>query len=516
MNSFSDECANVPPADTSTSTSDGNSRHAQMHHPQTTPIHVTVNAADDPNDCNSRTSSAECSTTPVTGSDSGSVVPDPSLVAPSESAQRNTSKSGPASTAAMGTSSSSSASALIISACDKAGMEGIDRTRVDEIIMRESAGSAYMKQQQKRDQNVNVKIDELKQKLAAKDCSMAISTSNNATSWRRAGEHALEPIIDDLVQSRPRRSTYVVVDMDGFYISCELLSKPPELANLPCCVGGNMITTSNYVARRYGVRAAMPGWIGDKLVEELSNGKERLIHIPVNFDLYTRKAHIIRGALAEYDPNLRAYSLDEAYLDIGPYVDLRVGRGWSHERVVATLASTAKKSCEEKEHADEEGVSEEEFIHCNVDISAVAAVVKEMREKVKVATGGLTCSAGLASNFMLAKIASDQNKPNGQKVVGPSHEEVLEFVHPLSVRKVPGIGRVMEKMLNAFDIHIVHDLYKERALVQFLFKPASARFLLRAALGSSNDSLDPEDEEAGSSSSGSGQKGISKERTFSA
>ena len=76
----------------------------------------------------------------------------------------------------------------------------------------------------------------------------------------------------------------------------------------------------------------------------------------------------------------------------------------------------------------------------------LAAVVREMRAKVKVATNGLTCSAGLGPNFMVAKIASDVNKPDGQCAV-PLHsvERLLGFLRPVPVRKVGGVGKVTER-----------------------------------------------------------------------
>ena len=92
-----------------------------------------------------------------------------------------------------------------------------------------------------------------------------------------------------------------------------------------------------------------------------------------------------------------------------------------------------------------------------------------MRQKVFEATGGLTCSAGLANNFMLSKIASDLNKPNGQCIVGPTNKEILNFLRPMKVRKIGGIGRVTEKILNAFGIKTVQELYDHRTLVQFIF-----------------------------------------------
>eukprot|EP00957_Ditylum_brightwellii_P031682 2402808-Ditylum_brightwellii.AAC.1 len=91
----------------------------------------------------------------------------------------------------------------------------------------------------------------------------------------------------------------------------------------------------------------MAGWIGDKLVEESSGGKRKLIHLKSNFDLYQEKSKIVREVLAEYDPNMRAYSLDEAYMDLGPYVALRLGRGWSHDRASKELSGMVAYTGEE-------------------------------------------------------------------------------------------------------------------------------------------------------------------------
>jgi DNA polymerase kappa len=395
---------------------------------------------------------------------------------------------------------SADASALIISASDKAGMEGIDRTKIDAIILRESGNSKFMQQQRKRDEKVNQRIEQYQQRL----------------SQASPQDYAVTPQLDDELrkyqQEQSTRSTCVVVDMDMFYMACELLTYP-ELKDRPACVGRGMILTSNYLARRYGVRSAMAGFIGDKLVAELSQGKERLIHVPSNFDLYKQQSKIVVEVLREYDPNLKAYSLDEAYLDIGPYLALYLQQKQpqqqhnenhhrSHEQIRQALM---------KQRSDDD---------CHVDFllsfspltcqQATNAIVLHLRRRVEEATGGLTCSAGIAPNFALAKIASDKNKPNGQLLIDPNH--VLEFDRPLPVRKMPGIGRVTEKILHSYNIKTVFDLYQQRGLIQWLFPPSTAGFLLRASVGcgggsaTASDSLGEDEDDR--------QKGISRERTF--
>lgn len=393
------------------------------------------------------------------------------------------------------------ASALIISACDKAGMQGIDRSRIDAIILRESGNSVYMQQQRKRDEHVNVRIDKMINELNRK------KEAFGGGSWKQSVERELEDEINTCIRNRQTRSACCVVDMDMFYMACELLTRP-ELRNKPCCVGGGLVTTSNYVARKYGVRSAMAGFIADKLVEELSGGKEKLIHVPCNFALYIEKAQQVREILKEYDPNLKAYSLDEACLHIGAYLCLRI-EGKSHSAIVSErknhLSMANETSSEEARRADEELAQ----YPSHVALKVAADVVQEMRHRVMEATGGLTCSAGVAPNFMLAKIASDMNKPNGQLLIGPSHDEVLAFLHPLPTRKVGGIGRVTEKMLHALGVSTVGNLYEQRASIRLCFKPATAMFLLRAAVGCSSYELKDDEDDDGIS-----RKGISRERTF--
>ncbi|OEU10018.1 DNA/RNA polymerase, partial [Fragilariopsis cylindrus CCMP1102] len=348
---------------------------------------------------------------------------------------------------------SAQAAALCISASDKAGMEGIDREKIATIILKESGNSAYIQQQRRRDEKVNERVRHLQQRLQ----------EASPRDYRVTDE--LDDTLRGYQQRQANRATCVVVDMDMFYMACELLSRP-HLNDKPACVGREMILTSNYVARRYGVRSAMAGLIGRKLVEQLSDGREKLIQVPSNFKLYKEKSKIVNEVIREYDPhNMKAYSLDEVYLDIGPYL-------------------------------------------------AVEEVVFRLRQHVKKATGGLTCSAGIARTHTIAKIASDANKPNGQLVVDPV--STLEFVRALPVRKIPGVGRVTEKLLQQVcNIHTGLELYEKRGLVQFLFQPATAEFLLKSSVGCSGEgssfaSFGTEQEE-----SSDHQKGISRERSFS-
>ncbi|MQM06902.1 hypothetical protein Taro_039731 [Colocasia esculenta] len=141
--------------------------------------------------------------------------------------------------------------------------------------------------------------------------------------------------------------------MDAFYAAVETLENP-SLKGKPLAVGSmSMICTANYEARKFGVRAAMPGFIARKLCPNL-------VFVPTNFDKYSYYSEMTRKVFRRYDPCFIATSLDEAYLNI---TDI----------------------CKER------GVSSQE-------------VAEQLRNTIYVETG-LTCSAGVAPNRLLAKVA---------------------------------------------------------------------------------------------------------------
>eukprot|EP01083_Nonionella_stella_P283281 964031_1 len=219
----------------------------------------------------------------------------------------------------------------------------------------------------------------------------------------------------------------------------------------------SMISTANYEARKFGVRSAMPGFIGRKLCPQL-------IFVKHNFESYSKAAEIIRGVFAVYDPDFSAVSLDEAYLNVTDYLE-------------------------------EHGLSEPD---------SGSKIASEIRRRIEESTK-LTASAGVACNSMLAKIASDFNKPNGQYVLPPTKDAILKFMEDLPVRKVGGVGKVTERILKELGIATCGELQKRAVEVCRFFKPRTARFLLRASLGIASES---------SYSSQRSRKSISVDRTF--
>lgn len=236
----------------------------------------------------------------------------------------------------------------------------------------------------------------------------------------------------------------------------------------------SMLSTSNYVARRFGVRAAMPGFIARKLCPQI-----RII--PCNFKKYQEASNMVQETIKEYDENLYM-CMDEAELDITPHV-------------------IANSSCIGGQNSQK---SSKETI--------AWAIVEEMRRKIEQATN-LTASAGIAPTRFLAKLCSDIKKPNGQCALGNTKEGIKAFLSAIPIRKVNGIGNVTEQMLKAVDIHTCEDLWEKRALLSLLFKRATFQNLLGIAMGTGSTVF--KDLSSGTEDAmGGSRKSLSCERTF--
>lgn len=188
------------------------------------------------------------------------------------------------------------------------------------------------------------------------------------------------------------------LDMDCFYAAIEVRDRP-SLKGKPVGVGGardrrGVLTTCNYEARKFGVRSAMPTFMALQRCPQL-------IVLPTRFDVYRKESSVIRGILRRFTPLVEPLSLDEAYMDVT-----------AHPGAPGPLAQVIR------------GL---------------------ILQKTK-----LTASAGIGPNKLVAKIASDANKPNGQLEV--SAEEVPKFMATLPVRKLWGIGEVTEKRLERLGI----------------------------------------------------------------
>ncbi|GMH35231.1 hypothetical protein BSKO_03099 [Bryopsis sp. KO-2023] len=328
----------------------------------------------------------------------------------------------------------------------KAGMDFVDKEKVKKIVYEMSKDSPCFKNEQRKQAQVDEKISRLKaqqKKLSPAELDVFTRKLDGRVAALEAG--------------RDFTRTWLHVDMDAFYASVEELDDP-TLKDKPMAVGGkSMISTANYLARRYGVRSAMPGFIAVKLCPHL-------VFVKPDFSKYRRASEATRAVFRSYDPDFDPGSLDEAYLDCTEY--------------------------------------------CQRNSMTGAEVAAELRMRILKETQ-LTCSVGVAANRMLAKVSSDINKPNGQHAVKSDRSSVMEFMKTLPVRKIPGIGKVTGQMLSAFDINVCGDLIEKRGLISALFSPSANAFLLEVSLGLGRTTHweQPGEGEVG-------RKGISCERTF--
>ncbi|KAF2717124.1 DNA/RNA polymerase [Polychaeton citri CBS 116435] len=316
----------------------------------------------------------------------------------------------------------------------KSGQDGVDQKKVSEIIYNASKGSKYFNNEENKDKNLTVKIGRI---LAKKRELERIESSGGLRQeLKKADEH-----IAKLECERDLSQAVVHIDCDAFYAAVEELDRP-ELREVPFAVGKGVLTTCNYIARKYGCRSGMAGFVADKLCPEL-------IHLPLNFAKYTAKAKEVRAVLEQYDPKFESASIDEAYLNITEY-------------------------CREHDMAPEEATS-------------------QMREQVLRETS-ITISAGIAANAKLAKICSNKNKPNGQFLLPSDRATILAFMRDLPTRKVNGIGRVLERELDAIGVKTCGDIYAQRQYLARLFGDKAFHFLMGVYLGLGRTDIRPSEE----------------------
>uniref|UniRef100_A0A668AUM2 DNA polymerase kappa n=1 Tax=Myripristis murdjan TaxID=586833 RepID=A0A668AUM2_9TELE len=389
---------------------------------------------------------------------------------------------------------------------NKAGMEGLDRDKINKIIMESSKGSRFYENELKREQQVNQRIEK-----------MMLQKAQITEQQLKKAQAQVDRLASELERSRDLNRVIVHVDMDAFYAAVEMRDCP-ELKDKPMAVGSmSMLSTSNYHARKFGVRAAMPGFIAKKLCPNL-------IIVPTNFDQYRAVSDEVRKPIfADYDPHFQPLSLDEAYLDFTDHLEQR--KSWPESlrtHRFRTSIEGQEKLPQEKEGEAEDlspvlfedspnsspclpgaggaGVAGGAF---EVFGTSAEDAVREMRFRIEQKTM-LTASAGIAPNMMLAKVCSDKNKPNGQYRLPSSREAVMDFIQNLPVRKVFGIGKVSEKMLSALGISSCAHLGQQMALLSLLFSETAWHHFMRVSLGLGSTHIERNEE----------RKSMSTERTF--
>ena len=196
------------------------------------------------------------------------------------------------------------------------------------------------------------------------------------------------------------------IDMDAFFSSVEQ-KRHPELVGKPVVVGGGgdptkrgVVSTASYEARKFGIHSAMPLRTAYKLCPEA-------IFLPVDYEEYSKVSEEVKAILREFSPNIEDVGIDEAFLDI----------------------SSIDRPSEE--------------------------IAKEIKKRIKDETD-LACSIGIAPNKLLAKIASDMQKPDGLTII--VEDDIQTRIWPLSVRKLWGVGPKTEAYLKEKGVQTIGDL----------------------------------------------------------
>ncbi|KAG6489565.1 hypothetical protein ZIOFF_050840 [Zingiber officinale] len=317
-------------------------------------------------------------------------------------------------------------------------MEGVDKEKVQRIIYEMSKGSKYFENEKRKEAFIKQKIESLRAqraKLTEKDISHFQMIVNKR--------------ILELDGSRDLSKIWLHTDMDAFYAAVETLENP-LLKGKPLAVGGmSMICTASYEARKYGVRAAMPGFIARKLCPEL-------IFVPTNFGKYTYYSEKTRNVFSKYDPDYIATSLDEAYLEI---TEICKQRSISSEEVAAELRNT---------------IYQETGLTCSVGVAPNRMLAKFEFQLVEI---GYTDLIALYWNI---PVCSDINKPNGQFILPNDRDAVMTFISSLPIRKVGGIGKVTEQILReVLGISTCTEILQKGALLHALFSHCSTGWYFR-------------------------------------
>ena len=246
------------------------------------------------------------------------------------------------------------------------------------------------------------------------------------------------------------------MDLDAFFASCEQRDHP-EYRGRPVVVGARpggrgVVAAASYEARRFGIRSAMP-------ISEAWRRCPDAVYLRPDMDKYSRVSREVFEVLEGITPGVEAASIDEAYLDISGLEKL---------------------------------------------LGLPEAIGGEIKRRVLAATG-LSASVGIGPNRLIAKLASEHRKPDGLMVVQP--EQVLDFLAPMPVANLRGLGRQTQKIFARLGIRSVAQLraYPLAALEQHLGRKAAASFQ-RQAFGMASDQVVTQRR----------RKSISKETTFAA
>ena len=243
------------------------------------------------------------------------------------------------------------------------------------------------------------------------------------------------------------------IDMDCFYAAVEMRDNP-QYQHIPLAIGGKsehraVLSTCNYLAREFGVRSAMPSFKAKQLCPDL-------LIIPGRMQVYVQVSKQIKAIFFRYTELVEPLSLDEAFLDV---------------------------------------------THCPLFNGSATYIAQDIRRAIFTELN-LTASAGVAPCKFLAKIASDENKPNGQCVITPA--QVGSFIKTLALKKIPGVGKVAQQKLAQHGLFTCFDVqqYPAQKLILEFGKLGAA--LINFSQGIDNREVEPNRE----------RKSLAVEHTF--
>lgn len=329
----------------------------------------------------------------------------------------------------------------------KAGLRK-DQEEINRIIYEASKGSKYFENEKRNDERITRKVEAMLQKMSEK-----LRAVPEASPEWQAIERRADAIAARLEEKRDLSRFIVHCDLDMFYAAVEL-KRDPSLKGKAFGVGKGVLVTASYEARAFGVRSGMASYIAYALCPEL-------ITVPNDMGSYVEASRQIMDIFQRFDSNLLQASLDEAYLDLTDY--------------------------------------------CRVHSIDIDSAVADLRSQVRDETG-LTVSVGVAPNTMLAKIGSDKNKPDGQFRLHPRAQACKDFMATLPIRKVPGVGRVTERMLQALGVETCGDIWSLRVRIALVMGDGNLEWLLQYYLGIASSRVEPSKREE--------RKSVGREHTF--
>lgn len=323
----------------------------------------------------------------------------------------------------------------------KAGFDRVDKKRVEKIINDASKGSLFYQNEQRLAQIRLARVRDVEAKC------------NEFDALSQADKHVLRAKARTVVADLEAKRTIGVfghLDMDCFYAAVAQ-KKDPSLRSKPFAVGNlSMLSTTNYVARGFGVRAGIPGYIAKRLCPQL-------VFAPVDFPSYEHEAQIFRDVVAQYDKDYFSVGLDEMTFDLQPFIE---------------------------QNFPEDAISHDRMLQ------RAEIVLAEMRKKILDVTQ-LSASGGIAPTTALSKVAGNINKPDGQFMLRASTAEGIKaFLATLPMRKFPGIGRVLEE-ISTGPLRLQHcgDVLREPERVLYALPAHTATFLLGVGLGTANAAM---------------------------